>query len=627
MGGGNFGTRAEVFLRRFVGYSTDPSALLAMGVAGGVFRVARLATLARLSAAPSSYFTRGIGLRAAAALGGLGAESLAFPLAARLGNAALGREQEWSLSAFGREWGAGLLTLGALRSSGAAMTFAAQRWAVQGPVSTGLLAQSSMLGAIWFAQHLEGRIGWRREQGAGASFAEALGTLLHFNVGARLSRAAFGPRFASWESGLDQRAESLIHRPPPRLDSARYEGQPLLAAAIAPGREGLGLQAVQIPTTFPPSLYRDYRYPSGRGEVQPPRIRYPGEWNDWWKQWEPQLRTADPREPTETVLANRVPLAEANRFWRFQIEDFARLVGAQFSVHSPSRLLEAMGPGYLKRDPTLLRAAESLTGEGAEVYELHFPYSAVRFGEANESGNYANLHSLMTDVANSLGNHVFLANQRQGQVQVRFPSLELWEALNTARFGENAHRMVPVKGVRPRDRVMGFRQNLLAPLGLTRQATSIQDIMGKAHSFFFTLHDAFHATIASTLPASYAQTAGRLYWLTKAGLPASPLKEELLNRFSDLDPGSEFKRSSHPHEFWDFTLNHYWYSFKADAARDDFINSRLGDYAAFLQRYQSILRNTVPNNPAEARSFRYISSLLEQDSLRLNSLLAEVLRH
>lgn len=635
-GGGNLGTRAEHFLSHFVQQSTDPAALFAMGVAGGVFRVARLGALARLSAGPSSYFTRGFGARALASVAGFGAESLAFPFAARLAQASMGRSQDWSLPTLGREWGASLLTLGALRGSGAAMGLAARRWAAQGTVSTQLLSQSSMLGGIWLAQNIEGRLGWRREEGAGASFATALATLLHFNVSARVSRDAFGARFANWENHLDLQAESLTHRPPVGTRAAWLTSEPLYATAYpiaiqGEGESGPKLSPVpseprQIPTSFPPTIYRNYRFPSGKGEIRPPLIEYSKEWRDWWRQAAPRLRAANSELTHEANSADCLPLREANRLWRMQIEDFARLVGAEFSVHPPKRLLEAMRPGFLKRDPSLLQYAETLAGEGTEIYELSFPYSSVQFGEANVNGDYANLHSIMRDIAVGFGNHVHLANQGGGQTQIRLPSLELWDALNRAQFGENTHRMVAVKGVISRDRMMAFREKQRAPLGLSKQASYIKDIQGLAHSFFFTLHDAFHASVASSLPSSIARTTGRLYRISKAGLPASDLKEELLDRFSDLDPGTEYKSSSRPNEFWDFTLNHFWKSFVVDANRGDFIGPRLEQYPTFLLRYQSLVRKAALRHPEDAPSLNYIEALLQENSKRLGSLLLEVLR-
>ncbi|HEX5034129.1 MAG TPA: hypothetical protein VFW62_06580, partial [bacterium] len=50
-GRGGFGARSELWLRNFTHQVSDPSALLAMGVAGSVFRVVRLGALARLQSA------------------------------------------------------------------------------------------------------------------------------------------------------------------------------------------------------------------------------------------------------------------------------------------------------------------------------------------------------------------------------------------------------------------------------------------------------------------------------------------------------------------------------------------------------------------------------------------------
>ncbi|HKY62031.1 MAG TPA: hypothetical protein VJR29_01300, partial [bacterium] len=97
LGQGHIGDRAEVLLSRFTEEATEPTTLLAMTVAGAAFRASRLVTLARLASSPSAgLLTRGAGARALAGLSGFGVEGLVFPMAGRLGNAALGREQEWS---------------------------------------------------------------------------------------------------------------------------------------------------------------------------------------------------------------------------------------------------------------------------------------------------------------------------------------------------------------------------------------------------------------------------------------------------------------------------------------------------------------------------------------------------
>ncbi|HKX13375.1 MAG TPA: hypothetical protein VJP40_09495, partial [bacterium] len=100
LGRGAIGDRAEVLLSRFCEEATEPTSLLAMTVAGAAFRATRFLTLSRLAANPTANpLTRGLGMRAVAGLSGFGVEAAVFPLTGRLGNLALGREQDWSLGA------------------------------------------------------------------------------------------------------------------------------------------------------------------------------------------------------------------------------------------------------------------------------------------------------------------------------------------------------------------------------------------------------------------------------------------------------------------------------------------------------------------------------------------------
>ncbi|MDL1872497.1 hypothetical protein FBR05_09840, partial [Deltaproteobacteria bacterium PRO3] len=116
VGRGAAGPRAEFLLRRLAGEASDPAALFAMGTAVTVFRLARLASLARLSASPAAnLFTRGFGARAAASLAGFALEAPAFTFAGRLANQALGREQDWGPGAVGRDLASSYLVLGGLK--------------------------------------------------------------------------------------------------------------------------------------------------------------------------------------------------------------------------------------------------------------------------------------------------------------------------------------------------------------------------------------------------------------------------------------------------------------------------------------------------------------------------------
>ncbi|MCC7344684.1 MAG: hypothetical protein IT573_07070, partial [Deltaproteobacteria bacterium] len=53
LGRGAIGPRAAFLLRNLAQQSSDPAMLFAMGTAGAVFRMTRLATLSRLAAAPN----------------------------------------------------------------------------------------------------------------------------------------------------------------------------------------------------------------------------------------------------------------------------------------------------------------------------------------------------------------------------------------------------------------------------------------------------------------------------------------------------------------------------------------------------------------------------------------------
>ncbi|MCC7345083.1 MAG: hypothetical protein IT573_09095, partial [Deltaproteobacteria bacterium] len=245
-GRGSFGARSEFMLRRLAQGAADPAAIFAMGAAGALYRVTRLATLARVTATPTAgVLTRGLGARALAGFAGFAVEAPAFTLASRLAGRALGREQEFSLGALARDTASGYLVLGGLRfagwMSGAAYSrIAAPAGAVPQQPLRALFRQGGMLSGILLGHALEVEAGLRPASGAAATLADSLATLLQFNVAGRLSRQAFGPRFAAWEHGLDLRADSLVPsphaptgpRPLPWFDA--WVPRPLLAAAGRP---------------------------------------------------------------------------------------------------------------------------------------------------------------------------------------------------------------------------------------------------------------------------------------------------------------------------------------------------------------------------------------------------------
>ncbi len=212
LGRGAIGLRSESLLRNLAQQACDPTALLAMGVAGTVFRVTRLAALSRLAASPTANFlTRGFGARLVAGGLGFAAEATAFPLSGRLASEALGRSQDWGGTALRRDLASSFLVLGGLRLAGAAGAGLYGRFGGGNELARGAFAQSSMFAGILGGHWLEAQFGLRPHVSGATALVDSLATLVQFNVGGRLSHHLLGERVAAWERALDAQTELLAH--------------------------------------------------------------------------------------------------------------------------------------------------------------------------------------------------------------------------------------------------------------------------------------------------------------------------------------------------------------------------------------------------------------------------------
>ncbi|MCC6272711.1 MAG: FHA domain-containing protein [Deltaproteobacteria bacterium] len=283
MGRGAAGPRAEFLLRGLAQQASDPAAIFAMGAAGSVFRMTRLAALSRLASTPSAnVLTRGLGARLSAGALGFLAEAPAFTAASRLGHAALGRDQDWSLRAIGREFAGGALTLLGLKAFGGLSGLALRRYA-QGPgLSSGLmralLPQAAMLAGILASHRLEARLGLREHHDGATEFTDALATLLQFHAGGRLAHQAFGEAQSRGDRLLDARGEALLSVPRlealelrlPRLVPAGGPGDlpnTVFAMAAGPGgTRGRRTATAQLPLPYETGLS------APRGRTLPPGL-------------------------------------------------------------------------------------------------------------------------------------------------------------------------------------------------------------------------------------------------------------------------------------------------------------------------------------------------------------------
>ncbi|MCE9625676.1 MAG: PAS domain-containing protein [Deltaproteobacteria bacterium] len=234
LGSGPLGGRAEFLLQRLAQEACEPSTLLAMGVAGGIFRMTRLATLSRLSAGNSAgIFSRGLIARSAATLSGFALEAPTFTLTARLASEGLGRPQDWSSRSLGRDIASSYLVLGGLRAVGALTGSALQGLPrrVQELAPLRFIAnQGGMFGGIVLGHWLETRAGLRAPVPGATTLTDSLALLLQFNVGGRLSHAAFGENVARWERVLDAQSELLGRHEPPRRPALSLAPELALAA-------------------------------------------------------------------------------------------------------------------------------------------------------------------------------------------------------------------------------------------------------------------------------------------------------------------------------------------------------------------------------------------------------------
>lgn len=258
LGRGAFGPRAEFLLRDLARQSSDPAMLFAMGTAGAVFRMTRIMTLSRLVARPQAGFlTQLLGTGRLASLAGFALEAPAFTLAARLGNEALGRSQEWDSRALGRDVASSYLVLGGMKLAGWGSGAAYRR--IANPVGglrerplQLLFQQGGMLGGILLGHSLEEHFGLRPRRDGATTLTDSLAMLLQFHVAGRLTRRAFGPRFAAWEARMDLQAAALAAPRPAGPRGPFGEGG---FGVPRPALETAGLRAPRLPPAEVPNIF------------------------------------------------------------------------------------------------------------------------------------------------------------------------------------------------------------------------------------------------------------------------------------------------------------------------------------------------------------------------------------
>jgi len=213
-GKGSAGNRVEYLLGQFVAQTADPGMLGGMMLASTVFQGTRLLGLSRLLANPEAgLWTRGLGARLLASSVGFAAEVPTFLFGSKAIHQAMGRAQDWSPRALGRE-GLGLgLNLFLLKGFAALGNRGVE--AVYGTLPAGLapnlgtraslalLPQVSSLAGIYLGHRAEIFAGLRPESDDATTLVDSLSLLLQFHVGGQFSGMILGPKAARYAQELE----------------------------------------------------------------------------------------------------------------------------------------------------------------------------------------------------------------------------------------------------------------------------------------------------------------------------------------------------------------------------------------------------------------------------------------
>ncbi|HKY61892.1 MAG TPA: hypothetical protein VJR29_00595 [bacterium] len=218
---GAVGPRAEILVRDLAQQGADPAMLLGMTAAGLAYRAVRAGSLMSLAGSPLSQNWLSPAARSlAASAAGFAVEAPTFTLATLGAKEALGEAQDWSPSALAHSLASGALVLGGLKLGGAGAALLERQ--VAGRLATVSLAatpfqQGGMLAGIYLGHGLEQATGLREKLDGATTFADALATLVHFNIAGRLTPRLLNQGLTRWETAATAANRNQPGSPSPEL--------------------------------------------------------------------------------------------------------------------------------------------------------------------------------------------------------------------------------------------------------------------------------------------------------------------------------------------------------------------------------------------------------------------------
>lgn len=234
------------FIQEIFCQATDPTMVVPMLLASPVYHGGKVGLLRSFLARPAqTWMGRGLTLQVLPALGGFGAETLAFSLSSRALRHYLQGPEQWNASNLVNDTAMTGMSLGFLKAMGFAGTkivggalglneFHGALWTQAGQRAMFWGAQLSGYLGLVGSHYLQGTLFPGPHPASGNIWVDALGTHLALGLGALGGRSLMGSYFHAMEQGLGFKAHRL-HR-----EAARPFGPlGLSSAALATGGGGL----------------------------------------------------------------------------------------------------------------------------------------------------------------------------------------------------------------------------------------------------------------------------------------------------------------------------------------------------------------------------------------------------
>ncbi len=289
----------------------------------------------------------------------------------------------------------------------------------------------------------------------------------------------------------------------------------------------------------------------------PRKIQYPREMERMKESLEIALSVSGGALETETEASRLFEMQanedHVNHIWFYQALQFAGEVEGKAHFRPTARLLDAFGKEnlngtVLERAVSAMRA-RGLNPESEGVLEITIPHAEVVFGADTPYNDKAYLSAFVRDLETACGGAVKLVDTEavlEAPLVIRIPSLSLFQELIRQVYSENAASFYYINGEASRDAMMKGREMGVAAVGMGFQPMILGDLGIMVSPWVYTIHDVFHAMMASkSSPAFRGFVASQYHALKEQAWLQNGTGKQYLGFLVDMNFGeSGFFRQS-----------------------------------------------------------------------------------